>query len=802
MKKIFFLLITILAATAGHASAPAILQQISKAYSDNSAQIICSFSSLPEYTLHHNDKRIDLILKNTRPDANLTPPETDDKIVKILSLARTDTTTISLFFRYPPQKVKVSQGHKINTLVMDILLGENSPTPDLAGKKSTKTHPQEKTKDPSNPASASPYTGNWKKFIKEYEAEVEIDPAVQFSLVPFPAIALLPGASENNIDILSPAIREDGRRSLWNNLIPVLIERINAEQDLEIRKKLSLTYGEILLRAGNYNEAYKQFYFLSTQYAKEPVGILARYLLLRLQAEYADPWLADVELKNLESAVDKNSPVFPWLILSRIETALATKNTGQMLTLLQRDDVSFPAPMDKLKAMRQADYWLAVKNFSKALAGYQPLDKAGVLSENSSSLNGYCSALYHQKEFKKAEECYDRLAKDESINVRQHLDMISLQKVLAQYHLSPDAKLLNRFAQIEMTYPNTDAGARAALKQTDIKLLTQKNWEKQALTYYHAIAETAESISIREEAALKEALVYHLLDQKVQSVEHLMTFLKDFKSGSLHTTGIALLIDVLPDLLKEHNKNGRYIETLILAKQNKFLFVNNWIDTGLLAEMAEAYRQLSLFSEASKMYRYLLEIHAQEHENPYYLPLIKIAYEQGDSDLVEEYAGQYASRFPKGQDKDAILYYRLQNLSTHNKYKEALALVSGKHLQDPKFKLLEASLLFHLNEYAKARTILEEPKISEASSDDEPLFMLAECHYQLGDLEQAEKLYLPLQQAKLFQDQAMFRLAQIAWHKGQNEEALKLFKQIVETGKNPLWQKLAKKELELTTLIK
>jgi hypothetical protein len=353
-----------------------------------------------------------------------------------------------------------------------------------------------------------------------------------------------------------------------------------------------------------------------------------------------------------------------------------------------------------------------------------------------------------------------------------------------------------------MTYPNTDAGARAALKQIDIKILTLKNWEKQALTYYHAIAESAESRSIREEAAFKEALTYHLLDQKAECVEHLMAFLKDFKSGSLHNTGLALLIDVLPSLLKEHNKNGKYIETLILAKQNKFLFVNNLIDTSLLAEMAEAYRQLSLFNEASKMYRYLMEVHAQEDENPYYLPLIKIAYEQGDSDLVEVYADQYSSNFPKGQDRDSILYYRLQNLSTHNKYNEALALVSGKNFKDPKFKLLEASLLFHLNEYAKARTILEELKISEATQEQDPLFMLAECHYQLNDLDKAEKLFLPLQQAKLFQDQSMFRLAEIARQKGQKEQALKLFKQIVETGKNPLWQKLAKKELELTALNK
>jgi len=294
--------------------------------------------------------------------------------------------------------------------------------------------------------------------------------------------------------------------------------------------------------------------------------------------------------------------------------------------------------------------------------------------------------------------------------------------------------------------------------------------------------------------------VYRLLNQKEKCVELLMTFRREFNRGPLHDTALALLIEVLPDLLKENNKNGKYIETLILAKQNKFLFVNGWIDIGLLAEMAEAYRQFGLLNEAARMYRYLMEANTGEGESPYYLPLIKIAYEQGDADLVEEYAGQYSSRYPKGQDSEEILYLRAQNLLTHNKYQEALTLLSGKNSKEPRFKLVQASLLFHLNEYAKTRALLEELKISENSNEPDSLFMLAESMYQLGDIEKAEQLFLPLQQNRSHQDQALFRLAEIARQKGQKDRALKLFKQIVETGINPLWQKLAKKELELTEL--
>ncbi len=139
---------------------------------------------------------------------------------------------------------------------------------------------------------------------------------------------------------------------------------------------------------------------------------------------------------------------------------------------------------------------------------------------------------------------------------------------------------------------------------------------------------------------------------------------------------------------------------------------------------------------------------------------------------------------------------------SHNQYKEALALLSGKTLKDPRFKNVQASLSFHLNDYAKAKTILEELKIAPDTKQTDALFMLAESVYQLGDSKRAEELFTPLQQDVAHKDQALFRLAEIARQNGQKESALKLFTQIVEKGNDPFWKRLAKKELELTALSK
>ena len=813
MKKTLLLLVTgILIATTGHGASQSILSQISKGYSSSNIQLFCSLSSIPDYTIKQEDKRIDLALANTLSAADLKLPEADGKIVKILSQTKNKTTTISFFFRYPPQKVDVVQVQETNKLIVDIILGNEftSSRPVLAEKLQGISVIQRQTRDFSNPVNISPYSGKWEHFFKEYEAELRIEPAVQFSLPPFPVITLLLPDREENIPLLPSEIIEGAKLGLWDTLLPLIAEQLNNETDPQNKKKLTLTYGDILQRSGKVKEAARQFYLLSQEHGTEPVGLLAHYLLLRLQAEHTDLYLADIELKKLEPVMQKDNPVTPYFILTQIEIALAAKQFERMNTLLKKNDVSISAGLAPTINLRRADYWLATGDLIKAHAAYRLLEDSEVLTKDIFSLNGYCSVLYHHKQFKQAADCYERLAKLSSIGSQEHLDMISFRRVMAKLQATPGAShesdMIPDFIQIETTFPDTEAGARARLKQTDLKLMTLKDWQRSALNSYQILAENSPSLSIREEASFKEVLIYRMLGQNTMSTEKLMTFTRDFKSGPLNNTALALLIETLPDLLSAHIKNGRHIEALILAKQNKFLFTKNWIDISLLADLGESYRQLGFFDEAARMYLYLLDVSTKEDQEPYYLPLIKLMYEQGDFGLVEAFADQYSFHYPAGQDRLEVLYLRLQSLMTQNKNEEALALLSRSSseetFKDPRFALLQASLFFHLDDYTRTRAILEELQTTPDGRQPDSLFMLAESCYQLGDTSMAEKLFLPLQQDSTHKDQALFRLAEIARKNGRKESALKLLTRLVETGDSPLWKNLAKKELELNTLLR
>jgi tetratricopeptide (TPR) repeat protein len=78
--------------------------------------------------------------------------------------------------------------------------------------------------------------------------------------------------------------------------------------------------------------------------------------------------------------------------------------------------------------------------------------------------------------------------------------------------------------------------------------------------------------------------------------------------------------------------------------------------------------------------------------------------------------------------------------------------------------------------------------------------MLAESRFQLADYPGAETLFPALIEDKRFSQQSLFRLAQIERSRGNEQNALKYFKRIVEEGDDSLWKGYAERELEFARL--
>ncbi len=213
------------------------------------------------------------------------------------------------------------------------------------------------------------------------------------------------------------------------------------------------------------------------------------------------------------------------------------------------------------------------------------------------------------------------------------------------------------------------------MKKNDLLFLQSKDWGKQAIENYGAIANEAESRAIREEALFKQALVHSILGETTKSIELLHRFLREFLTGDVRISAQALLIDLLPGEIKRLVDNKEFMQPLILAKQNKILFQNNWIDGKFLVDVAKAYNQIGIYDEAQKLYLYLIGIMPPDQKEDLFLPMIEATYDHGDYPLVEDYAAQYTYTYPKGRHSAEVLLFRLKSLVADERLSEALRLL-------------------------------------------------------------------------------------------------------------------------------
>lgn len=800
MKKIILIFIFIFQATSLCAFAKTTLLKIDRENENNFDILKLYFDIAPKYSIHQTGRRIDVILNNTLMNNSSLHFPTDASIVKFLPLVGENQTTLSFFLRYKPEHVSISPG-KNSSLIVTIHLGSDSFKTDTdIVSDLERSQPGSNANDRlANPLTLSPYKDDWRLFFSRYESKVSIKVPVHFTLPPFPIIGFLPPDYKKNLRLIPSQMNDLVQTKQWNAMVPLVTDLLKTTSNVEKKKKLALTYGEILLRAGDFNGAYKQLYLLKHTYPHESIRLLADFLLAELQATYQDPNLSDYNLQLLAPSIKNDSPLAPYILLLRIETALATHQLSKMKTLLDRDDIHFPKSIEKIREMRQADYWYAKGNMIKAYVGYQILDDPALIEHHTYSLNGYCDTLYQQQRFRDSAKCYQKLA--DRLTDKGRLGMAEYRRAMSELHFKKNYDLLTQFSTLADAFPDSNAGYKSAIKRNDIRFLTKKDWEAQTSRSYGQIAQKATNRDTSEEAAFKEALVYKLMGKEPKSIRLLMTFLRNYRSGDLIQTAQALLLDMLPGELHRLMREKLYVEALVLAKQNDMFFRRKWLNPGLLADIASAYRHLDLFQEAENTYLYLMDIEGKNAEEKYFLPLIQAAYSQGHYRVVDTYAAEYEHKFPSGKNSRMILLLHLQALNNENRIDQALTLLPSPLPADSKFQILAADLYYKNDDFKKVVKILSplhnKGKLHQAAS----LLILAESLNSQQEYSKAEPIYATLEKSATFSDQVRFRLANIALKAGQTEKAVKLLKQIVDKGNDPLWKNLAQKTLDYETII-
>lgn len=771
------------------------LINISRVDAKDVIQIYLNFDKPPVFSGTATNRRIDVELKATEISKDLQLFSADDKIVKFLTRTKGDTLILSMFFRYRPQDFKLTANIN-NRIVLEVLLGNeySKSYKKLADKLKGLTVVDRATPDFTNPYILSPYRADWASFFSSYENPVNIDIPVTFTPPPFPIIELLPPGRSKNLDLLSIEMMTLAESNSWDMLATLILEKLQSTTSPEVKKILALTYGEALMRTGSFEGAFKQLYLLKEEYKDERLGTYANYLLIWLRARYEDPYIAEYEYRKLAPSISDTSPLAPYLLLSQIETSLATKEYKHLNKLLQIDSVALPPEVEERVKIRQADYWFAINQPIKAYASYKLLKNSPLLRSQPYSYGGYCSTLYDQRYFRAAAQEYKNLKS--LIEGDKHIAAIAYRENMARLKFTKGAKLISNFSQIANSYSQTNAGLLAAIKKNDLRFLNDKQWADKAFSNYKDIANRALSRSIREEAEFKAILIHALTGDNETAVPMLHKFLREFQIGNVRITAQALLIDLLPKEIKRLVDQTDYIDALVLAKQNKILFQNNWIDSKFLVDIAEAYHNVGIYDEAQQLYLYLIEIMSADKREQYYLPMIQATFDHGNFSLVEDYAAQYSYNYPDGTYSKAILLLRLQSLVADERLSDALQALPSLLPADYSYHPLAASLYFRTNNYSKTIATLNEYQNHPTPLNQLQFYFLAESYFHTGDLPTAVETFYKISKNNPFYLQSLYRLAEIHRLQGKDDLALTFLQKIVETEGNSRWKQYAERDLQ------
>ncbi len=777
------------------------LQRISKAGSRDTVELYLTFDRPPSFSSSSIGKRVDIFFKESNASSSLQSLEADQNIVKFLTKSERGVLVVSLFFRYKPQKHTITTSSD-GKIVFEALLGNqySNEYQDLATRLNGISVLERQSIDFTNPYILTPYKKDWLSFFRYYETPVSVSVPLVYSWPPFPILQFLPPGKIENLSLISKEMFELADNNLWEHLAAAVLSAIREEKDVARQKMYALTYGEALARGGDFDSAYKQLYLLKEEYPEELLGTYANYLLTLLRAKKIDPYIADFEFRDLEKLISDTSQLAPYFYLTRIESALATAQYKRLNTLLLNQSIALPEVIEEKIQIHQADYWYAIKQPVKAIASYKLLADSTVLPTMPYSLSGYCNTLYFHKLFKQAAQCYDRLSSFTSED--NILGSVSYKEAMARLQFTDAESLIGRFSQIKNAFPNTQSANLAAIKSTDLRFIADSSYALKAIARYKKIAAAAQFRSTAEEARFKQALIHALLGENDISITLLQKLLRESQVSDVKIPAQALLIERLPMEIRRLVENKEYVQALVLAKQNKKLFLKGWVNNQFLIDIAEAYYKIGIFNEAQKIYLYLIEVTPVDKKEDLFLPMIEATFNHGNYNLVEDYASQYSYNYPAGKYYDEILLLRIQSFIAVDRIDEALHLLPDPLPVDSNIYDAAASLYFMSEDYTLCKEVLERKiQLNNQLPDGQDItenqrFMLAESTFKSEDFKAAEQLFLEIKASSKLYEQSLYRLAEIERIQGNEKNALILFEKIVETGKSSLWKEYAERELQ------
>lgn len=789
-----FLLILLSSDNNAIAQESPLLVQINKEEKKQNTLVHFNLSKIPEFRISNSGQRVDIILYRTKIAKTFEALSADGTIVKTLVAEKKSKIIISLILRRPPQNVEYSTSKQKKQLNLKLnwdskgSISRPAIALDLPGSITMHhDHTAEKR------SIRSKYTKNWKNFFRNYELPIKIPFSLTYTFSSFSCFF-----PKKVKEILPEKIRQYGTKSLWNKSLIALnkLEKKDLSQDQ--RKWLELIKAYLYLRLDKIDKSKKILAKLSNK-GDATLQRYVWYLNTLATALGKNPYLAYYLSQELKIKTKKGC-FFDYARLLKAEVAIASGHYQKAESHLSKIPNSYSISQE-IYNLRKAQALSALGKKKQSFELYKQISKK-TLCQHPKALSNIASYLFKQKKYDRALKHFRFLANVAPNDNRQAMAYYGM--AMADLHLGFPELAKHSLFKIIDNYPNTEAFIRAKLKLNDLNLI--HNGKKQLaniISTYESISYSSQNRKIREEAFFKKVLTGYIYDDYNRALKWLGTFLRNFRAGELYPQGQALLLELLPKVVKNLMEQELYLQSLALVQKHRETLIHSFLPLDFLFDLGQAFEQFGFYNRASRVYFYMISIAEKGLRKDIYLPLIRSCYFNEEYDLSIQYAEHYLDNFPQGKNNNNIYYFLVQSQKAKGKLQKAAHMLSKADRPiSRKLDIIAAKILFNLGKYKEVEFYMSRAMASDwQKSSPSDILIRAEALFQSGYIDQALSFYNYLKKQNTTADQAYYRIGQIFLKKGKKTQAINFWRQLADNNSNdPMWQKLAQESISIENL--
>ena len=750
---------------------------------------------VPEYEVKTSGQRVDVILFQTETAETLDRLEAGGELVRTLVADQGVKTIVSLVLRRPPEDVEHSTSEENPVLRLRLSWSEEGTRPaiaeQLSGRPSLARGGASMTRRVS-----SPYSGSWKEFFRDYELPLRIEPELVYTLAPFPG--LLPSRDLQAVPEKATSLAQEGK---WEEAGSVLDQTDSGNVSDGEGVVRGIAHADLLLRQDKVEQAREVLRNLPVS-GKRDHAVALSYLRAYAAAASGDPYLGLSRARDLELPDEAPERWKASAKLLEIETALGA-GQAERAYVLASDPPQEEGQLERIFALRRAQAGFALGKREGAAQELGNFSRS-FLAGHPRALAQLARSSYDSGDYGKALQYFSRLAR--ALDDPELIAMAEFGEAMSD--LRRGSRLLARqeLARIAEKAGSSRARWRAESELADMALLEEEGREARDIAAsYRDIALRAQSREIREEAAFKRILVAHLSDHPRVAAEWLGSFLRDFSAGELRSHAQALLVKILPGVVKDLMAEDAYVQAMGLVQEHRQILRYASLPLDFLHDLGGAFYRLGFFERACRVYEYMLSLAENPAEKEAIYPYLVRSYIKREKYApAVNHAQECIRDYPQGAHSKTMHYLLAKALRQSGRSDRAAALLrSPDRPVSRKLDSLAGKIFFSRERFGEAERYLARATGKAWDQVPSELLMLrAESLFRIQEYGQALALYSHLEKEGYQRALTRYRMGQIHRKAGRVGQGAKLWQRIVDTKESPLWSELASEALSLNALQK